>query len=202
MHPAAPDGYTPGQAVVVNPPRLEQPAQSADLDVDDSAGPQVERLASVLRRMNALVQADRGRQLGLESRMIDDVIVSQGLLDQQQVERIELLERGDVGQSVRGIGIDLERNRRIMFANLPDHVHIPPGLDLQLDAAVTFAQELIDAVEQGSMSGSIPRLTPERISPRVPPRSACSGFPWLRASASQQAISRPARAKALPLTRR
>ena len=92
VHPAAPDGHAAAVAVVVHPPGLEQAAQAADLDVDDPAGPQVERLAGVVGRVNALVEADRRLELGLEPGVVDDVVVGQRLLDQEQVEGVELAE--------------------------------------------------------------------------------------------------------------
>ena len=80
--------------------------------------------------------------------MVDDVVVRQRLFDQQQVEGVELLERGEVVQRVSRVGIDLQRDRGIALANPPDHVHVPPGPDLELDAAVSLVQELIDLIEQ------------------------------------------------------
>ena len=47
---------------------------------------------------------------------------------------------------------------------------------------------------------SIPRLTPESISCRVPPSAAASDARLARQKRSQQAISRPALAKLLPRT--
>ena len=90
---------------------LEQAAQPADLDVDDPASSQVECLAGVLGRMDALVQADGRRELGLKPRVIDDVIVRQRLLDQQKIVGVKLLERGQIVECVCGIGIDLKRDR-------------------------------------------------------------------------------------------
>ena len=100
VHPAAPDRDPSGVTVVVNPLRLEQAAQPADLDVDHPAGAQVERLAGVVGRVDALVETDWCDQLGLEPGVIDDVVVRQRLFDQEQVEGVELLERGEVGQRV------------------------------------------------------------------------------------------------------
>src|SRR5208337_3573356 len=55
VHPAAPDRDASCVTVVMNPLRLEQAAQPADLDVNDPAGAQVKRLAGVFGRVDALV---------------------------------------------------------------------------------------------------------------------------------------------------
>ena len=54
------------------------------------------------------------RQIGvfkrrLEPGVVDDVVVRQRLLDQEQVEVVERLERGQVVERVRRVGVDLER---------------------------------------------------------------------------------------------
>ena len=46
---------------------------------------------------------------GLEPGVIDDVVVGQRLLDQEQVEGVERLERRHVVERVGRVGVDLER---------------------------------------------------------------------------------------------
>src|SRR5690606_25240522 len=58
VHAAAPHRNPPGVAIVVDPPGLQKPAQAADFDVDDAPATQLQRLARVLRRVDAFVQAD------------------------------------------------------------------------------------------------------------------------------------------------
>ena len=113
VHPAAPDGHAARIAMIVHALRLEQAAQAADLDIDDPAGAQVESLAGVVGRVDALVQADRRlRDDCLEPGVVDDVVVGQRLLDQEQAEIVECLERRQVVERVGRVGIDLERDRR------------------------------------------------------------------------------------------
>ena len=102
-------GHASREAEVVHPLRLAQAAHAADLDVDHPAGTQVERLARVVGRVDALVEADRRLQGGLEPGVVDDVVVGQRLLDQEQVEVVERLERRQVIERVRRVGVDLER---------------------------------------------------------------------------------------------
>ena len=121
--------------------------------------------------------------------MVDDVVVRQRLLDQEQVEIVERLERRQVVERVSRVGIDLKRDRGKSLANPAHDVDIPARRDLELDSPVAFLEVARDQVEERLRSElSIPRLTPERISARVPPSSECSGWP---ASAGQAGPSRP-----------
>ena len=148
VHPAAPDRDASRQADIVYALCFEQAADSADLDVDRPAGTQVESLPRVVGRVDALVQADRRLQGSLEGRVVDDIVVGQRLLDQEEVEVVERLERGDIIERVRRIGVDLERDRGVSLADLPDDIHVPARRDLQLDPSVTFFEVAIDLVEQ------------------------------------------------------
>ncbi len=51
--------------------------------------------------MNAFIETDGRSQGGLEASVIDDVVVRQGLLDQ---EKVKLVERLEGGQVVEGVG--------------------------------------------------------------------------------------------------
>jgi len=91
-------------AQVVDALRLAQTAQSADLDVDDAAAPQIEGFARIVDRMDALVQTDRRAQLCLQPRVIDDVVVRQRLLDHHQLELIQRLQRLHMLRIVERVG--------------------------------------------------------------------------------------------------
>ena len=123
------------------------------------------------------------------------------LLDQKEVETVEFLERGQVVERVRRIGIDLKRQVREAFADGPHHLDIMTGSDLELDPAITFVKILVNLCEERAGSVSIPRLTPEAISVRVPPIREATDLSSERLSRSHDAISSPALAKLFPFTR-
>src|SRR5207248_3281665 len=59
QHAAAPDGRSTGEAEIVNCAALRMAPNTASLDVDDPAAAEVEGMASVVRRVDALVETDR-----------------------------------------------------------------------------------------------------------------------------------------------
>ena len=69
--------------------RFGQSPEAADFDVDDPAALEIERFARVLGRVDALVETDRRLQLRLQSSVVDDVVVGQGLFDHHQVQIVE-----------------------------------------------------------------------------------------------------------------
>ena len=62
---------------------LAQAAQPAGLDVDDSAGLHLDRVAGMARRHDAFVEADRSSKFSLQFMMIPDIIFEERLFDQQ-----------------------------------------------------------------------------------------------------------------------
>ncbi len=81
--------------------------------------------------------------------MAADVLLLQRLLDQQQAERVEPAQLGDVRQRVRGVGVDLEQQLVAeAFAHGTDRLHVPAGLDLQLDARVPLGHVSLDGVQE------------------------------------------------------
>ena len=81
--------------------------------------------------------------------MVDDVVVGERLLDQEQAEIVERLERRQVVERVGRIRIDLKRDRGIAVANPAHDVDIPARRDLELDAPVAFVEVAGDQVQQG-----------------------------------------------------
>ena len=98
--------------------------------------------------MDALVEADRRGELALEAGVVDDVVVGQGLLDQQEVEGVELLERRQVVERVRRVGVDLERDVGVTLADRADDLDVVPRGDLELDPAVALVEVLVDQPEE------------------------------------------------------
>ena len=90
QHPAAPDRRAGRLGGIVDPAGFGQPAHPPDLEVDHPAGPDLEGFAGIGSREDRFIQAQGGAQLGLQPGVVDDVVVSQGLLDVIQVESIQL----------------------------------------------------------------------------------------------------------------
>ncbi len=87
--------------------------------------------------------------------MADDVLLVEGLLDEQQVELVEPAQVLDVDPRVRRVGVDLERHvGPDQLAHETHRLEVPAGLDLELDAdvpvvdvALDLAQQPVDGVE-------------------------------------------------------
>ena len=78
-------------------------------------------------RMHSSRQIGR-RQLCLQARVIDDVIVTERLLDHHQLELVEPAQMVDVGQRVRGVGVGHQLDLREALANAPPpHRHPSPA---------------------------------------------------------------------------
>ena len=135
--------------------------------------------------MDRLVEADGGAQLGLELGVVDEVVVGEGLLDQEEVEGVEGLEvcRGRRGcrRSWRRPGGGGRGSGRGRAAD---------GVDVMASEAILSLTRL-DSLRRGtgrsgrrwrSRSGSMPRLTPESMTGAVStPRREASGTPSRRA---------------------
>ena len=123
-------------------------AHAPKLDVDDAARVQADCLRRLVRGADALVQADGGLQLRLQYGVIDDVVVRERLLDHHQVEIVELAQVVDIGERVGGVRVRHQLDGGEALAHLPDHVHIPAGLDLHLDALVAGGEFGLDFFEE------------------------------------------------------
>ena len=99
------------------------------------------------------VRMHSSRQIGVWSwacsvGVIDDVVVGERLLDHHQVEVVELLEMGGVGQRVGGVGVGHELDAGEALAHAADDVDVPAGLDLHLDALVAGGELGLDLLEE------------------------------------------------------
>ena len=119
QHPAAPHRHAALAAQVVDAPGRQVPADAAGLDVDDLGGPEVDGVGGDGQRRDRLVEAhrraDRPGQLGVA----EQVVLGQGLLDEQQVEVVEAGEVLGVLAGVGGVGVDLQRDVRARSAGGP-----------------------------------------------------------------------------------
>ena len=68
--------------------------------------------------------------------MVVDVVIPQRLLDHQQIELIELAQVFDLIERVGGIRVATQRDVGPARADALEHVDIPPGLHLDLDAPI------------------------------------------------------------------
>ncbi len=81
--------------------------------------------------------------------MRPDVLLDEGLLDQQQAEPVEFAQVVDIGDRVRGVRVDLQQAvRPEQFANGRDRLEVPARFDLQFDALVALGDVAGDLVEQ------------------------------------------------------
>lgn len=81
--------------------------------------------------------------------MPGDVVLGQGLFDEEQSEAVELGQMRTVVAGVRGVGVDLERNR--VAERLAKNAHgldVGARLDLQLDANVALVQVATDGANE------------------------------------------------------
>jgi len=85
QHAAAPHRNARRLGHVVDPFGFREPSDPPQLDINDSARAQPDGLLGMVRGADAFVQANGSFELGLQLRMIDDVVVGQRLLDHHQV---------------------------------------------------------------------------------------------------------------------
>ena len=130
--------------------RFCQSPEAADFDVDDPAALEVERFARVLGRVDALVEADRRLQLRLQSSVVNDVVVGQGLFDHHQVQIVERAQRGDmrgVVERVGGIGIGHQQDVGPTLADGAQVGQVAAGADLHLDPLVALIEIVLDLLD-------------------------------------------------------
>src|SRR4029077_19022765 len=104
---------------------LRVPADAAELEIDDLSGAKRDRVFRILARMNRLIQTNRRRDLLLQLSMIEDIVMSQRLLDHHQVKLIQLLEERDVGERVGRVRVSHQFNVWKLVAYLRDDFQIP-----------------------------------------------------------------------------
>ena len=90
----------------------------------------------MIRRNDALVKTNWRLQAPLQLRVVYDVVVGQGLLDQQEVESVEVRQMFSVIQRVDAVGVNLKPQVGPSFAYRPRRGEIPPRFNLELDPLV------------------------------------------------------------------
>ena len=147
-HAAVPDGDVARRAQIVQPDRLAESADAPRFDVDDAAGAGADRLARDRDGLDRFVEADGRLQLLLQPRVVGHVVVVERLLDHHQLVAVELAEVAGVGDRVRGVGVDHQRDALEARADRAHRVDVPARLHLDLDALVAGGELALDFREE------------------------------------------------------
>src|SRR5689334_21253363 len=128
--------------------RFTESAHSSDLDVDDFACAEFQSCLCIAPAVDRLIQADTALQLLLQSSVEIEIIMPERLLDHEQVEGIEFFQVVDLVQRISRIGIATQDDLRPASADLFKDFHVPSGLALYLDAAITGVQLSLNFFQQ------------------------------------------------------
>jgi len=124
----------------VNGHRFRKAADAPGLDVDHAAAFQFQRRPRVGQGVDAFVEAEGRLELALQFGMVIDVLVAQGLLDQQQTGVVHRPENADIAQFIGGIGVHLEEDLGKLPTEGLHQFDVASGGDLDLDPPVSFVQ--------------------------------------------------------------
>src|SRR5580704_12129308 len=100
-HSSTPYGNSGGLSDVMHALGFSKSTDAAELDINDPASLHIDGLFGLVRAPDAFIQADGGFKLGLQLRVIDNLVVSERLLDHHQSEFVQTLEQRGVAQRVR-----------------------------------------------------------------------------------------------------
>src|SRR5215469_4640908 len=100
-HASAPYRNSEALCDIMDGEGLRKATDAADLDVDDATGTQLQSRFCITRIVNGFVQAERGFEHLLQTRVKVEVVVPQRLLDHQQLESVEALHVLLVRQCIR-----------------------------------------------------------------------------------------------------
>ncbi len=179
VHAARPDRDAARGGVPEDPDRLEEPADPPLLQVEDPAAAERDRRPRVGEVVDRLVEAERRRELLLQGGVLVEVAVRERLLDHRQPEGVEPREVRGVLEAVVAVRVDHERDVGEPLPHGRHVVDVLPLLDLHLDPVVARARPPRDLASRGRPGDSwSPRLMPEGIRFRGPPRRSWSGTPF------------------------
>src|SRR5260370_12843087 len=97
----------------------------------------------MLQRVNTFVQANRRFELLLQFHVTVQILPPQRLLDHHQVISIELLQNGQVGGAIRGIGIHHHLDARKLLAPPLHLLQVLARFDFDFDALVARRKFLL-----------------------------------------------------------
>jgi hypothetical protein len=142
-HPAAPQAGPALPAHLVDLQGFDQPPDPAELEVDDAAGPVVERVGGVVGVLERLIEAHRSAPARSVPGVGAQPARREGLLDQLHAELVERVQRpqvpGIVGV-VGGVGVDLQREVAELLAHGGQRLDVAARRDLDLDPQVALVE--------------------------------------------------------------
>ena len=100
------------------------------------------------RRVNALVEADGRLHDGLQGGVVHDVVVVEGLLDQQQAKVVKVLQGRSVVRNIGGVGVHLQGQIRPAVPYRLHGLDIPTRLDLELYPGIPVVDPGRHAIQQ------------------------------------------------------
>ncbi len=126
----------PGRRVTTHSPKF---------NVDNPAGADIDRRASVLKIVNAFVKTDRSIELPLQFGVRIDVVPPKRLLDHDQIKRIEFLQAAPHPSSVyaRSSRPPSGECAEIARATPARRLNILPRFDFDFDPLITGSQFLL-----------------------------------------------------------
>ncbi len=136
QHPAAPHRYSRVAAQVVCAHALGKTTHAPALDIDHSTASEIQRLASVFRRVNAFIEAERSGQLTSQDRVVHNVVVRQRLLDHREAVLIQPAQVTSISRLVCGVRIHHDLDVREPTPHLAHVLQIRAGPYLQLHPPV------------------------------------------------------------------
>ena len=104
--------------------------------------------ARVFDIVNAFVEADRRFDLALKLGVGKDVVPAKRLLDHDEVEGVELLQKGRVFEAISGVGVGHQADAREALAERADRLDIVARLDFDFDALVAGGESFFHFCNQ------------------------------------------------------
>src|SRR5260370_28627569 len=102
---------------------------ASELDIDDSAGAQLDGRAGVLIGVDALVETNRSIQFSLQLGVTVEVVPAERLLDHHEVVGFETLQMRPIFKLIRGVRVDHQTNVWEALAQVLDWLNIVSGLN-------------------------------------------------------------------------
>ena len=123
-------------------------AGAAGLDVDVLAGVDFQGLLDRAQLAGGLVQTDGRLDLPREFGVVDDVVPLERLFEEGQSKLVDGLEGVEVVQGVAGVAVDVEDGVGEGTAYGAQHLDVPAGAGLELDAGEASVHGALDVGEQ------------------------------------------------------
>src|SRR5712672_2001014 len=139
-HTAAPHGNLFRLATIVDLLRRSVSTDASELDIDDSAGAQLDGRAGVFVGVDAFVETNRSIQFSLQLRVTVQVVPAERLLDHHQVVGFETLQMRPIFKLIRGVRIDHQTNVWKALPQVLDWFDVVSRLNFNFDALIPCCQ--------------------------------------------------------------